>query len=108
MRRGDLVYVTARVARWVSDEPFPGVIEVEVEDFFGKTWSFVDKTAMFTRDVAVVSGGPYPIPIELGCVVLESMSDRVKVSTTSPWGLESVDGTSEFVFGVDQVNAIAN
>jgi hypothetical protein len=100
----DVTYVRARALRWVSDDPFPGLVEVELTDADGKSWRFVDKSPMFDPGDRLRSDSFYPVDLSLACVVVERRADTVTVSTADPWGLEAVDGTFQFVMKTDQVS----
>ena len=101
-------YVRAHVTEWVSDEPFPGVVRVELRDGAGRTWAFVDKTAMFEEGTLLRRDSSYPIEIRLACTLIERRgSDWVLISTAEPWGLEATDGSSRFLMKSEQVEGDA-
>jgi hypothetical protein len=96
-------FIPARAVAWVSDEPIPGLVRVELTDDDGVTWEFVDKAPMFDPDDLLGPDSHYPIEIPLACTLISDSeispapgSNLVLVSTAYPWGLETVDGTSEF------------
>lgn len=89
----------------VSDDPFPGIVEVQLIDGSGKVWTFVYKYPMF---IATGSFGPtsdYPTPLEIACTVVKRTSERVLVSTGLPFGIETVDGVSDFTLAPSQILA---
>jgi hypothetical protein len=94
------VRVTA--TRWVSDEPIPGLVEVLLQDAWGKQWKFIDKAPMFDEFGVLDRESAYPIQLEIACTVLGIRKidgrDITQISTADPWGLETVEGT--FVFEV--------
>jgi len=47
--------------------------------------------------------GLLPTGIQIACTVVEGAADHVMVSTAEPWGLESIDGTYEFLVQNSQV-----
>jgi hypothetical protein len=96
-------YVHARAVRWVSDEPFPGVVEIQLTDADGRDWSFVDKSPVFDQDGVLGPSAPYPIDVSIACTVMERGEDRVVISTAEPWGVESVERESRFVIRPDQI-----
>jgi hypothetical protein len=100
-------HVHARAVRWVGDEPFPGVVEVELTDADGRDWSFRDKSPVFDRKGLLGSSARYPVNISIACTVLERTEDRVVISTAEPWGVESVERESRFVMRPDQVTDVA-
>lgn len=99
-------FVRVRATRWVSDEPIPGLIEVELVDADSRTWRFQDKTPIF--DVMLTAASTYPVDLEIACTVLDAPDElgegRVRISTAEPWGIESVDGQWEFVVRADQLS----
>ena len=99
----DTVYVRAQVVRWVSDEPIPGIVEVQLIDGSGKVWTFVDKYPMFIATGSLSPTSDYPTPLEIACTVVERNSERVIVSTALPYGIETVDGVSDFTLAPSQI-----
>jgi hypothetical protein len=96
-------FVPAQAVEWVSDEPIPGLVRIELIDAEGRAWEFVDKTSMFDPDNILRPDSHYPVDISLACTLISEPDgdpgpegDVVLVSTARPWGLETVDGTSEF------------
>lgn len=95
--------VAAVAVRWLSDEPFPGMVEVHLTDGSGKTWTFIDKSAMFDPDDVLRATSDYPVDLKLACTVLSRTTEGVIVSTAEPWGLETIDGKWEFLMLPSQV-----
>jgi hypothetical protein len=93
---GMTTYLKARALRWVSDEPFPGMVAVEIVDAAGIEREFIDKYPMFGKNPELGPATPYPMNILIACSVLRDGEDGVVVSTAEPWGLEATDGTCEF------------
>ena len=93
----------AIAVRWVADEPFPGVVEVQLTDADGRPWSFVDKAPIFDGHDVLNASAKYPIDLEIACTVLDRLADRVVVTTAKPWGIETVDRQSRFVVRLDQL-----
>lgn len=89
-------FIKAKAVRWVSDEPFPGLVAVEIVDAMGVRWTFVDKHPMFGRLPSVTPTARYPIDLLIACRVTRRSEDVVHVTTAEPWGLEATDGTFEF------------
>jgi hypothetical protein len=83
--------VRAQVMRWLSDEPQPGIIEVQLVDVEGRPWLLRDKTAIFehvggllTRETA------YPVDVAIPCDVVElrrDLQNRQMVQIRLAWGL---------------------
>lgn len=53
------------ITRWIGDEPQPGVIECQLVDVHGRTWSFTEKDIVTTE--AHNSGTAYPCPCDIPC-----------------------------------------
>ena len=100
-------HVEARATRWVSDEPFPGLVELELIDANGRTWTFIDKAPIFNAAGHLTPDARYPLDIKLACTVIAEPSpgehSHLLISTAEPWGVESVDGESEFLVHHDQL-----
>jgi len=105
MKEHNIAYLRASVIRWVSDEPYPGLIEVQIRDGNGKVWSFIDKYPMFLQRGSLSPASEYPVSVNIACTVITYTPDRVVVSTAEPWGLEAIDGTYEFAMQPSQVLA---
>jgi hypothetical protein len=62
--------VRARAVRWVSDEPFPGWVEVHLDLADGTVARLLDKPPVFTADDELLrAGASYPVGLELACDV---------------------------------------
>src|SRR5687767_7747352 len=96
-------FVTASAVRWVGDDPFPGVVEVELTDADGRTWTFIDKAPVFDGDEVLDPASGYPVELRLACTVVEQQDDRVIISTAEPWGVETVEQQSTFTVHRDQL-----
>ena len=92
-----------RAVRWANDEPFPGLVEVELIDVDDRQWTFIDKSAIFDRDGVLGPSAPYPISLTFARTVLERGDDRVVISTANPSAVESVEHESRFVVRPDQL-----
>jgi hypothetical protein len=96
-------FVTASAVRWVGDDPFPGVVEVELADADGRTWTFIDKAAVFDGDDILGPASHYPVELKLACTVVERHDERVVISTAKPWGIETVERQSTFTVHREQL-----
>lgn len=65
MSKGQEAFVKAHAVRWISDEPFPGVVEVELHDGQGKLWKFIDKYPMFLPKGNLSASSHYPISLNI-------------------------------------------
>ena len=105
-----VVYLRACAVAWVSDEPQPGIVRVELVDGDDNVWVFVDKTVMFEKDSDIWRRDTaFPIEIEIACTVVGRLAttsgERIMVSTAKPWGIETQNGESEFAMRSDQIHA---
>src|SRR6187455_3752706 len=90
--------ITATVTR-LMDEAFPGWVELRFLDAVGNQHVIVEK-------VPVVLAGDFdeaglPMAVALPCVVVCTRVDPVlgqvaEVDTSKPYGIESVDGRTQF------------
>ena len=82
--------------RWVSDEPFPGWIEVTFTDVDGHLWRVFDKPPIFGSPADLDRDSPFPVAVELDCEILAVDGDVVTISTLKPWDVSTEDDRSEF------------
>ncbi|WP_367132381.1 hypothetical protein [Saccharothrix sp. HUAS TT1] len=100
--------VAGRAVRWVSDEPFPGCVEVQLTDVHGVVWSLFDKPPIFDGADPLTPDAAYPVDVQVSCEVIgrEGLPDGAEVltiSTRRPWGIETPDGRTEFQVNANQV-----
>ena len=69
------MYVRATAIRWVSGEPQPGIVDVEIKDVDGRAWRFRDKSAIFDADGILTAAADYPVTIRIPCEVLSQRRD---------------------------------
>jgi hypothetical protein len=98
--------------RWVSDDPFPGWLEVAFTDADGHLWKVFDKPPVFGSSVELKRDAPFPVAVELDCEILtvdwRSDQDVVTISTLTPWGVSTEDGRSAFtVFAWQLIQGVA-
>ncbi|WP_431948216.1 hypothetical protein [Actinacidiphila sp. bgisy167] len=94
------------MATRLTDDDFPGWVEVTLTDAHDRAWTIIDKCPIF--------GGPdhgpdttYPVEVTVDCRVLAPFTDLtaggvVKVST-DPHSVAAVDGTDEFDVRTDDL-----
>src|SRR5687768_6731589 len=92
--------VRATIARYVSDDPQPGLVECHLVDTHGRRWSFLEKSAVVSQDL-LNAKSPYPRPCVIACEVVGRAKDSagrevLRISTATPWGMQSVEGETEF------------
>jgi hypothetical protein len=100
--------VRCHAVAWLSDEPFPGLVQVELQDGEGRSWVFADKAAMFDERGILRRDSIYPIQLDIACTVLKRLhlasGEKLLISTASPWGVATENGTFEFLMKPDQVH----
>jgi hypothetical protein len=87
----------------VSDEPFPGWVEVTFTDADGHVWSVFDKPPVFANTDNLTRDSPFPVPVELDCEILSIDQTLVTISTLTPWGVSTADGRSTFTVLAEQL-----
>ena len=92
--------IKVTIARYLSDEPQPGIVECQLVDAHGRLWSFVEKSAIVSAD-SLHARTAYPQPgVIVGEVVERSRNpegrEMVRINTERPYGVCSVDGTAQF------------
>ena len=98
--------IDAMIIRWVDDD-FPGFVECELVDRFGKAWRFIEKAAVVSRD-NLTGASKYPHPTRIACQVIARGRDAsgreiAEIDTEFPWGLQAVDGATRFSVFADQL-----
>lgn len=92
--------LTVTIARFIDEEPQPGVVECQLVDAHGKLHEFVEKTAVVSRD-DLFRHSAYPRPGVIACQIEAAWVDDSGRSlariNTNPWSVESVDGDTTFV-----------
>jgi hypothetical protein len=67
--------------RWLSDEPIPGVVEVEFVDADGMRHILVDKAPIFGADLKPDT--PYPVDVLVACEIFDPQ-DPTAVPSSPP------------------------
>ncbi|MFE1173842.1 hypothetical protein [Streptomyces sp. NPDC058773] len=85
--------------RWVDDEPFPGIVEVQFVDATGHRWSLFDKTPVFWPAV-LTPEAVYPVQVTVACTILDGArqpaGDELVAVCLAPDGLTTPDGRDTF------------
>jgi hypothetical protein len=92
--------IKVSIVRYISDEPRPGIVECELKDAHGRRWSFVEKTAIVSRE-HLDADSIYPQRGVIASEVVRRSLDAagrevVRVDTERPWHVESVEGVTQF------------
>jgi len=91
-------FIRPVTSRWVSDDPFPGWVEVDFEDSLGRICTVADKPSVFASSAWSAEPGA-PDDVGIGCRVINESGERTTVQLA--WGLESRGGEREFVVSSD-------
>lgn len=95
------------IQRVVNDDVCPWILECLLIDADGDEHRFIEKEAvLLTSNLSASS--VYPQPAILECVVQKRWTDETGrelaiVSTTEPWGTESITGVSNFKVSAAQI-----
>ncbi len=97
--------VKVTIARYISDDPQPGIVELQLEDAHGRRWSFVEKTAIVSKEF-LDAQTTYPQQGVIACEIIQRRFDVsgrevIRIDTKRPWYVESVDGITEFDVSTD-------
>ncbi|MGN7701275.1 hypothetical protein [Cellulosimicrobium sp. 22601] len=100
-----MILVRARVTRWLTDVPQPGLVEIQLDDVEGRTHRLVEKSAIVDSTGAVRRDGSFPITVDLACRPRTQYPGldargRVNVVDLSPWGI----GDDDVVYAVGREN----
>ena len=94
-----MVAFRVEIVRYI-DAAFPGFVELQFVDARGRRWSCHEKVPVVTLE-DLDDASRYPRPAAIACEVLARGDQTARVSTARPWGIESVDGETEFEIPVD-------
>lgn len=94
--KGDGCELPATAVSWLTDEPQPGLVLVELADAYGRPHQLVAKSAYFGGDLLPTS--TYPCPTSIECTIEHVTDDIATVSTV--WWLTSWYDDTRFVFDV--------
>jgi hypothetical protein len=84
--KDDVGELPATAVCWLTDEPQPGLVLVELVDVHGRPHQLVGKSAYFSGDLAPTS--TYPCPTGIQCTI-EDVADGI--ATVSTWWVTSAD-----------------
>src|SRR5262249_11063227 len=86
--------VKVQIVRYTDDSQ-PGWVECHLTDTHGRRWSFVEKVPVVTT-ATLDASSVYPQPGVIACEVVGQASGVVRIDTTRPWAVESVEGETRF------------
>ncbi|MFI9510849.1 hypothetical protein [Nocardia sp. NPDC052566] len=92
---GDGCELPATAVFWLTDEPQPGIVLVELVDAYGRPHQLVGKSAYFGGDLWPTS--TYPCPASIECTI-DSVDDGI--ATVSTRWVTSMADDRPFVFDV--------
>jgi hypothetical protein len=89
-----MLAVRVAILRYI-DDAFPGVVELELVDTRERRWLFHEKVPVVTHE-ALDATSVYPRPGLIACELIARDGQIARVSTARPWGIESIEGETEF------------
>jgi hypothetical protein len=103
--------IKVTIIRYLSDEPFPGIVECQLVDAHGRRWSFVEKSAVVSTD-SLDARTVYPQTGMIAGEVVERCRNPegrevVRFNTEQPYGVSSVDGAAQFDVFAESVEEIS-
>jgi hypothetical protein len=95
-----MLAVKVTISRYVSDDPQPGIVECELLDVHGRRWHFIEKAAVVSVN-ELDARSAYPQPGVIAAEVVRRSRDAAgrevfQIDTERPWGVESIDGVTQF------------
>ena len=105
-----MTQVRCQAVRWVSDDPQPGVVEVQLTDADGAVWSFVEKFYVFNADDDVWLGAVYPFEVQVDCEIVSRHADAggrdLVTISTAPAYVETEAGRDQFTVTPGQLAGV--
>ncbi|MFE6236071.1 hypothetical protein [Cellulosimicrobium sp. NPDC057862] len=100
-----MIFLGARVTRWLTDVPQPGLVEIQLDDVDGCTHRLVEKSAVVDSTGVVRRDGRFPIAVGLACRPRTQYpgldaQGRVNAVDLSPWGI----GDDDTVYAIGREN----
>lgn len=86
--------VAVKIVRYADDSQ-PGWVECHLIDVHGRPWSFIEKVPVVTTktlDAATI----FPQSGIIACEVIGQATGVARIDTARPWGVESVEGQTQF------------
>lgn len=103
--------VKVQITRFV-DDGFPGFVECQLRDVQGHIWAFIEKVPVVSDvDSYLDADSDYPQPGVIACEVIRREYDDagrevVFIGTEQPWGVESIEGVTQFRVYADTLTEI--
>ncbi|MEU3562363.1 hypothetical protein [Kitasatospora sp. NPDC006786] len=102
-----MLELQCEAVRWVDDEPWPGVVEVQFTDAAGRRWSLFDKAPIFAAMGELGPDTPYPVEVTVACAITQGHGlagdDEFVTVSTSVHGVTTPNGLEEFTVRRDQL-----
>lgn len=86
--------VRCQAVRWISEDPFPGIVECHLVDVDGAVQVIVDKTAVVDDTDRLQPDAVYPIELTLDCRLVSETADTVEVELA--YGMTDADDRATF------------
>jgi hypothetical protein len=95
-----MVGIKVQIAKYIGDDPQPGIVECRLFDVYGKEWIFQDKTAIFSSDILNANSN-YPQPGVIACEITKRWQgadgrEIISIDTAIPWAVEAITGETVF------------
>ncbi|XVV00428.1 hypothetical protein ACQPW3_23650 [Actinosynnema sp. CA-248983] len=81
LAEGDDCHLSATAVCWLTDEPQPGLVLVELTDVRGRPYQLVGKVAYFDDGTDLTPTATYPRPALVSCTIDHVQDDTATVST---------------------------
>ncbi|MDX2088931.1 MAG: hypothetical protein SFX73_13825 [Kofleriaceae bacterium] len=94
--------VRCLAVRWISEDPFPGLVECHLVDANGTVHVLVDKTAVLDDTDRLRPGAAYPMELQLDCRVVAETADAIEIELAH--GV--IDGLGRAVFFIKRGHLI--
>jgi hypothetical protein len=95
-----MLAVKVMITRYAGDEPQPGIVECELLDVHGQVWHFVEKIGIVSANDFNAETNYPQRGVIAGAIVARSRNaagqEVVQFDTERPWGVESIDGVTQF------------
>jgi hypothetical protein len=97
--RERMIGVRVSITAYVDDD-YPGFVECNFTDAHQQRHCFLEKTVYVSADL-IDSTTSYPYPGVIACEIVgrrfgDSDTEIISIDSELPWGIESIDGLTQF------------
>lgn len=105
-----MTVIEVEITRFMDDHQ-PGFVECWFADVEGNKHTFVEKVPVVSSEI-LMSTSAYPCRGVIACEVQERWTTKqgvelARVSTNTPWGIESLERLGSFVVAASQLRSVA-